>query len=206
MLASEAITLLKSSELKQLGLKVDTPTVLGFINLGILEIHKRFNLWESEAIITMADSVFLYKLDGIDANVAIDLSDHSLMMIEEVYDVAGNKVVLNDENDPESVLTPQYHQIEVVLPIVGETLSVIYRASPKFLTAETQEIPLSLQFTEALFNYVAFKGHGSIKSTGDGKDNSHYLHFLASCKLIKTEGLIAQDDLQSTKFKDRGFV
>lgn len=202
MIVSEAITLLRSAELKQLGLKADKPTVIGFINLAILEIYKRFNLWEAEAIITMATDVLLYKLDGIDANVAIDLSDHNLLMIESVWDYDGEELVLNDEKDPFSVSTPQYHQVEIVQAVVDQNMSVIYRASPKFLTHEKQEIPVPPQFIEALFAYVGYKGTGSVKADTKGSNNTHYIRFEAACDLIDSKGLIAQDDLTSTKFYD----
>ena len=207
MLASAAITLLKSSELKQLGLKVDTPAVLGFINFGILEIHKRFALWQAEAIITQAEDVLLYKLDGIDANVSIDLSDHQLLMIENVFEEDSGEISINDEEDPYGCATPQYHQIEFVESVLGDLYSVIYRAAPVFLTSDTEEIPLPPQFLEALFIFVAYKGHGSIKPSADqGPNNTFYNRFEAACNLINTNGLIAQDSMHSHKFADRGFV
>lgn len=206
MIVSEAIDLLKNSELKQVSVKDDKGAVLGFINLAILEIYKRFNLWEDEAIITMVDGVKLYKLDGVDANVDIDLSDKQLLMIEDIYEESGEKMVMNDELDEYSVSTPQYHHVEVVEEVPGQTMSVIFRCAPLFLTNEKQAIPVPPQFLEALFHYVGFKAHGSIKSDIKGENNVHYVRFVASCDLIKSEGLIAQDDLESTKFEDRGFV
>ena len=207
MLASAAITLLKNSELKQLGMKVDTAAVLGFINLGILEIHKKFALWQAEAIITQVAGTLLYKLDGVDSNVSIDLSDNQLLMIENVFEEDSGEISINDESDPYGCATPQYHQIEFVEAIDGDLYSVIYRASPVFLTADTEEIPLPPQFLEALFIFVAYKGYGSIKNTTDqGPNNTFYNRFQAACNLINTNGLIAQDSMHSHKFADRGFV
>jgi len=206
MIVSDAIALLKHAELKQLSVKDDVTAVLGFINLAVLEIYKRFNLWEDEAIITMTTGVLLYKLDGIDPNVEIDLSDKQLLMIEEVYEETGELMTLNDELDEYSVSTPQYHQIEVVEEVDGQTMGVIFRAAPKFLTNEAAEIPIPPQFYEALFTYVGFKAHGSIKSDIKGENNTHYIRFEAACALVKANGLIAQDDLASVKFEQRGFV
>lgn len=206
MLVSEAITLLKAAELKQLALKADDTTVLGFINLGILELYKRFNLWEDEATITMAADTLIYKLDGVDANVAIDLSDKQLLMIEGAYEETGEEYVLNDELDPYSIYTPTWHTIQVVEAVADQTISVIYRAAPIFLTATTDVLPLPPQFYDALFCYCGYKGHGSIKSEIKGENNTHYLRFDAACDLINSLGLFAQDDLKSTKFYDRGFV
>ena len=201
MIVSDAIDLLKTSELKQVSAKTDKPTIIGFINLAVLEIYKRFNLWESEAVVTMATDVLLYKLDGVDTNVAIDLSDHQLLMIEEVYDELGEKLALNDEQDPYSVSTPQYHQLEIQEAVDGQTMGIIYRAAPKFLTNEKQEIPIPPQFLEALFHYVGFKGHGGVKAEGAGS-NTYYKLFENSLKMVKEEGLYAQDDLNSHKFEN----
>ena len=95
MLASEAITNLSNTELKQLAVKSDTAAVLGYLNEAIQELHKVFNLWQDEAIITQVDAVTLYKLDGVDVNVAIDLSDKILLMISEAYDYDGGELSLN---------------------------------------------------------------------------------------------------------------
>ncbi len=219
MIISEAIALLKNAELKQLSVKDDNEAVLGFINLAILEIYKRFSLWESEAIITIASGKLLYKLDGIDSDVSINISDHSVLMIEHVFlddpddATAREELVINNDKDPLSIFTPQYHQIKINTPvqdktpyIIGDTFTAVYRASPLFLTNEKQTIPIPPQFFEALFHYVGFKGHGSVKSEVKGENNVHYMRFVAACDLINTNGLVSQDDLSSNKFEQRGFV
>ena len=99
MLASEAITQLKQTELKQLKVKEDDTAILGYLNEAILELHKRFNLWQDEAIITHVDSIYTYTIDGIDPNVSVDLSDKLLCVISEAYDYDGAELSLNDEDD-----------------------------------------------------------------------------------------------------------
>lgn len=202
MLVSEAITILQNSELKQLAIKSDESAVMQFINLAILEIYKRFNLWEDEAVITMATDTLLYKLDGIDPNVSIDLSDKQLLMIEGAFEETGVPYVLNDELDPYAISTPQYHQIEIVETVPGQLIGVIFRCAPIFLTLTTQVLPIPPQFFEALFCYCGYKGHGSIKSELKGENNTHYLRFEAACDLVNSEGLFAQDDLASHKFEE----
>ncbi len=216
MLVSEAITLLKSTELKQLAVANEPETVRGYINLAILEIYKRFSLWRGEATVTIVDGVLLYKLDGIDANVSVDLSDHTLLMIEKVFLNAtetyeeDTELYLNDDkNNDCSIEIPQYHQVKILTPVVdetpyiiGDTLKVTYRAAPVFLNNATQAIPLASQFFEALFNYVGHKGHGSIKTSPDSDDNMYLKRFEVSIKRIKDNGLIVQDSLTSDKFNN----
>ncbi len=206
MIVSEAIDLVKDAELKQLKVKDEKTTILGYLNLGILEIYKRFDLWHAEAIITTAAGKTLYVLDGNDTDVTIDLSDHDLLMIQEMYDGDGTLMVLNDEMNPTSPTTPQFHQVEFAEVIEGQQFSVLYRAAPKFLMHEKQTIPLPQQFIEALFHYVGYRAHGSLKGDIKAENNTHYMRFEQSCNRVKIEGLYAQDDLVSTKFEDRGFV
>lgn len=208
MNVSEAIDLLKESELKQLSVKDNKPAVLGYINLGILEIYKRFVLWQGEALITLATGVTTYKLDGNDPNVTIDLSDHEMLVIDEAYDYDGEQMNINEENDLLAIATPQYNVVEVPLASVTPpaTISIIYRAAPKFLTHEKADIPLAPQFYEPLFHYCGFRGHGSVKGDLKTENNTHYMRFDAACERVKTEGLYTEDSLNSTKFYDRGFA
>jgi hypothetical protein len=206
MLVSAAIELLKEAELKQLSVANNETAVLGYINMGVLEIHKRFNLWQEEAKITMLEGVFQYKLDGVDENVAIDLSDHDVLKIDEAYAPGGEELTLNDEQDPEGLTTPQPHVIETMFPLLDGDTSVIYRASPKFITDPSEELPLPPQFLEALFNYVGYRGHGSVKGDIKSENNTHYMRFENSIKILKDEGLVAADDMETYKFDKRGFV
>ena len=200
MIISQAIDLMAEAELKQLSVKTDKVAVRGFINSGILELYKRFNLWEAEAVITMVDGKLIYTLDGTDVDVAMDLSDHEFLMVEGAFEETGEQMTLNDEKDAYGAATPKYNTLEIVEVVVGGLISVIYRAAPVFLTHEKAVIPLPPQFNEALFNYVGYRGHGSVKGDIKSENNTHYMRFEASCERIKKEGLYNQDDLVSYKF------
>jgi len=100
MLASQAITRLRNTELKQLSItSVTDAAVLEYINEAILELHKRFNIWQDQAIITHATAVTSYVLDGVDGNVAIDLSDKQLIHITDATDYLGDEMTINDEDN-----------------------------------------------------------------------------------------------------------
>jgi hypothetical protein len=210
MIVSEAIDLLQESELKQLKVKDNKVAILGYINMGILELYKRFVLWQAEAVLTMTTDKYLYSLDGTDPDVAMDLSDHYFLQVDEVWDEDGDGLSINDESDPLGVATPKFNQIEI--PPIGWTLdaqlSMVYRAAPKFLAHEKEEVPLPPQFFEALFHYVGFRGHAGVKDVDPNRNNSnpHYKRFERSCDRIKMEGLYTEDSLNSSKFENRGFV
>lgn len=206
MLISEVIDLAKEAELKQLSIKDNKPAIIGFINMGVLELYKRFNLSQDEAIITVVDAKTVYTLEEADPDVDITLTDHDFLFVSEVYDETGDLLTLNDEKDPYSLTTPKYNQLEIATISVGAQYSVIYRSAPKFSTNEKAVLPLPPQFLEALLHYIGWRGHGSVKGDIKSENNTHYTRFDNSCKRILTNGLINQDDLVSNNFETRGFA
>ena len=215
MIISEAIDLLQETELKQLKLKVDKAVVTGFLNSAILAIYKRFNLWEAEASITIAAATTLYDLDGVDANVTIDLSDHQFLFTEEVWLIADEtyeedeKLTINDRRAINGVHTPKFNRIRIsnhddTVLLTDRVLKVIYRGAPLSLTNEKAVIPLPPQFQEPLFHYVGFRAHGSVKGDEKSENNTHFRRFEKSCDRIVFDGLYNQDSMTSVKFDDSG--
>ncbi len=204
MLASEAITNLSNSEMKQLYAKTDNTAMIGYLNEAILALHKRFNLWQDEAIVTHATDVVQYKLDGIDPNVAIDLSDKKLLLITEAYDYEGTELSLNDEDDIYGAVTPKYNWIEFPLAglAVGEDFSFIFRAAPLDMTAVTDTIDLPPTLEEAMYFYVAFRAHASQKGTKETENMNHFAKFNDSCDRAQALGLIVAESVVSHKFAD----
>jgi hypothetical protein len=202
MLASEAITNLKSTELKQLNVKDDVTAVLGYLNQAVKELHKRFNLWQAEAIITQATDVTLYKLDGVDANVSIDLSDNELLLISEAYDYNGDYLSLNDEDDECGAVTPKYNWVEFPLDGLapGEEFSFIYRASPTPMTAVTDVIDLPPVLEEAMYFYVGFRAHVSQKGNKELENGTHQQRYNDSCDRVSALGLIVAESTVAHKF------
>jgi hypothetical protein len=202
MLASEAIAFLQTTELKQLKVGEDDATVLGYLNAAVKELHKRFNLWQDEAIITQVDGTTLYKLDGSDANVSIDLSDKNLLVITELFDYLGESMNVNDEDDVAGAVTPKYNWVEFPSDgiVDGEEFSVIFQATPTNMAATTETIDLPPTLEEAMYFYAAFKGHTSQKGDGKFENNTHYKRFIAECDRVQALGLIVPDGMTTHKF------
>jgi hypothetical protein len=202
MLASEAITNLSNTELKQLAVKSDNAAVLGYLNEAIKELHKVFNIWQDEAIITHVTAVTLYKLDGIDANVSIDLSDKIVLLISEAYDYEGGVLSLNDEDDVYGAVTPKYNWIEFPLDGLAPTeeFSVIFRASPIAMTAVTDTIDLPPVLEEAMYFYTGFRAHVSQKGTKETENQAHYDRYKDSVNRVAKLGLIVAESTVAHKF------
>jgi len=205
MLISEVIETAQAVELKQLPMVADEAEIIRYINLGLLELYKRFSLKTEDAIITLQDNVSTYTLDGVDENVVMSSTD-ALLTILEVYDGDDEQLTVNKYNDATGVMTPSYNVIKVPTVVQDAILTVHYRAAPPFVVLAAETLRLPPQLLEALLHYVGYKGHSSIKGGIKDENNTHYIRFDASCKRAIAEGLIIADDISSESFDLRGFV
>ena len=208
MLASEAIASLRETELKQLSVtSVTDAAVLVYLNEAVLELHKKFDIWQDDCLITHATDTTLYKLDGIDANVDIDLSDKQLLVITEAYDYDGDPLSLNDEDDPWGAVTPKYNWVEFPPDglAVGEEFAFLFRAAPLSMVLVTETIDLPPVLFEAMYFYVGFRAHVSQKGTKETENMNHFKKFINSCERVKEQGLIVAESTVSHKFSDTSY-
>jgi len=88
-----------------------------------------------------------------------------------------------------------------------DDISVVYVSIPPAITLTTQFIDLPQVYNEALYNYVAYKAHASIKGDMKEENNTYFLRYRESLKNIRLLGMTNSDNLDSNvKLTDRGFV
>ena len=194
MTIQDVINDVAQGELKQLAVKDDSVAVISYINLGLIELYKRFTLKTSEIIIPLIALQTIYTMPD------------DYQSILEVLDENGDWYSVNDEDDALSILTPSYNTIQVPNPQDGAAISVIYTALPVRIIAATEILPLPLSLLDALYNYIGYRGHGSVNGDLKTENNSHYMRFEANCKKAKDLGVITSDDVVNTKLVDRGFA
>ena len=217
MTASEVITLAKSGELLQLStsIKDNNDVLIGFINLGMIEIYKRFVLKTDEAIVTLKDAKTIYSLDGTDPDVSMG---EDFMYLIAAYgdntdnDYSMDDIVLpiNSEDNVYSINTISYNKIQVPLITQGAFISLIYASKPTKVTVATidEELDLPEQYIEPLLHYMGYRAHGSMDGNIQTESNTHYMRFEASCNRLRELGVgIAPDDIEmDTRLFNRCFV
>lgn len=207
MLVSEAIDILKTGELNQLKVKEEPSAIIGHLNLGIVEIYKRFQIWKEKATLTMAEGVKRYPISFENTNIEFYDQEHQFILLTHIYDKEGTEIQINMDLDSDYKITlPRLNTIEVNAPAAGDTLDLRYLAAPVLLQEVTDEIQLGPQFWEALFHYVGYRAHGSVKGEINEENNTHYVRFNQSCSKIKREGLHYSDSLEYSKLTERGFI
>ena len=200
----------KAGELKNLVL--DTDTILAALNLGIIELYKRFPLRVEEAIVTLGNKEY-YKMDGTDPDVDMP-TDAPYMWIVRAYrevpmdcDVSVNELPINDEDNILSINTVNWCTIQVPASIDNETISLIYVAAPVLLTAGdlNKTLPIPPQLYEALLHYVGYRAHGALDGNIQAENSTHYQRFEASCQRAKESGMYTTDSMEMDR-NMKGFV
>lgn len=217
MTANEVVTLAKAGVLRQLStsIKDNTDVLIGFINLGMTEIYKRFVLKTDEALVTLQDGKTIYTLDGTDADVEINSNFMYLIAAygdnnEDDYSSDDLVLPINSEDDLYSINMISYNQVQIPLITEGAYVSLIFAAKPTKVTALTldDELDMPDQFVKPLLEYIGYEAHAGMNDNVNLESNVHYQRFEAACNIIKEYGVgIAPDDISmGSRLDKRGFV
>ena len=214
MTIQNAIDLAASTKLKNIAVAKDTAAVLGYLNLGITELYKRFPLKVDEAIVNLREMKSEYKLDGTDPDVEMPENSELMWIVaayQEVEDTDYNELValelpLNEEENPLSLQTVAWNTLQVPMSIDNAHISLIYVAVPEMYTVDdlAEQLPLPRQMVEPLLEYMSYQAKSSIGTIQDTA--LAYQEFEASCSRIEMRGMITADDLDMLNRDMKGFV
>ena len=209
MTLQSIINLARSGELKKLSDQSYTDEIIiDYINLGLIELYKRFQLQTEELVITFTNEAkTIYTLgvdtDGVtplDSDVSYPNGYSEVMVIQEAYDEDGNSYNINEESDLLSIFTISQSQLQIPNPSIGSIVSIIYRPSPTYYTESmlTNEINMPSSLVEALLSYIGYRAHGAMDGNINAENNTHYTRFEASCLRAANLGVVTADSLDTT--------
>ena len=231
MIVEDVVDYIKYGEFAQLSIaeKLDSTDVaivekaerqvLSYINLGLIELYKRFDLRTEETVISMLENQTIYTITP--TNVAGAGGDDTLSALPgdfnhvlAAYDESGAEYNINKEEDALSVLTPSWNTVQIPNPVAGEAVFVMYNSSADRITWETssavtlaKQVELPPVMAEALLHYVGYRGHGARDGSVQAENNTHYNRFNASCARIKTLGMTTDaGNEQSSTLEDKGWA
>ena len=215
MTVQEAIEMAKRGKLKNSNIVNNDAAILDTLNLGLVELYKRFPLRVDEAIITLRNAKTEYKMDGTDTDVAMPNNSQFMWIVaayQEVPDkVEVNKVYtvqipVNEEENPLSVQTVAWNTIQVPVVNDGAYISLIYAAAPDLLILGdgTAALPLPPQMLEPLMEYMCYQANSTLDAEVD--TDKYYQRFEASCSRIELRGMTTSDDLDMSDRQLKGFV
>ena len=205
MIVQDIINAARYSELGNTAIKDNTDAILTFMNLGLLELHKRFPLRVEQIVLTLSNttttfnlpSTFMYPLAayGEDKDGNIDM-EHVLP--------------INDESNPESIFFSTFKQVQVPDTLDGSSAVIVFAAKPDRYTADDLNIELDLPETliEPLLHYIGYKAQLGIRGDAQAENNAHWLRFDRSCKQAQDLGVAYPMDSwkMATRIYNRGFA
>ena len=217
MYVSEYLSHITKGEVKQLyvsDIGGTTPNTLQLSNIAILisylneanlEVHKHFGLIQKELVLSDVtnNSIHSVPVDFLYA-ISAEFNDGTEVAINNERTNFTDKVDYNV-----SLLFPSPFKILVKGTDIlkRDDISVVYVSIPPAITLTTQFIDLPQVYNEALYNYVAYKAHASLKGDMKEENNTYYLRYRESLKNIRLLGMTNSDNLDSNvKLTDRGFV
>lgn len=215
MTVQQVVDLAQEGDLKNTSVATNVGTILGYLNLGLIELYKRFVVDTEEVIITLGeDGTTLDPYEIIDDTIYKMPSDFMYLVAAygEVSETSGADVSIlpiNEEDNPLSVNTISWNKVQIPLIVTGSYVSLIYVSSPEYFTSDDLEksLPIPVQMVEPLLLYMTYKGYASIGSSAQEDDAVAYGRFEASCNKIKELGVFTSDDVSMVKRIDtRGFV
>ena len=193
--------------------------IVGYINLALIALYNRFQLATEEAIVTLRPDLIktVYTLSSVDTDVKVAgqaMRVDDFMSIVCAYNENGSQISVNDDNDPFSIYTVAYNQVQIPLLEERSYVSIVYRRNPKLVTfvdvgqgnAQEAEVELPLQLLEPMLHYIGYRAHGSVDGSIQAETNTHYTRFVAACNQAEAMGIITADDVVNNSIYSKGFV
>jgi len=208
MTVQQVINLAANGELKQLAVAKDVTsnieTILGYINLGMIELYKRIPLKVNEYLITVVPGQSIYDMPA------------DYMWIVAAYGEVGkdttkavNILPINNEDDVRSVNTISWNKVQIPDTEVNGYVSIIYQPSPTIITESDleNEIDLPVQLVEALLHYIGYRGHAAVNGEIQAENSTHYTRFEKSIALAEQRGMFSSDNTDmDNRITSKGFI
>ena len=204
MTVRQVIDLAKASELTGLPAASKDETVLGFINLGVLELYKRFTLSVEEWIIALEDGQSYYTAPEDFMWIIAAYGEVGMDSVQEV-----NVLPVNEEDNPLSINTDGWNKVQVPLRVTGAYVSIIYAATPEVYSVTDMDKTVNIppQMIEALLAYIGWRANSTIDTGIQTEDTVWYNRFESSCSRLEVKGFInANDVVMTNRLNMRGFV
>jgi hypothetical protein len=224
---------LENGELSQLSIgggtigaiaEEDYAKVIGYVNVAMVELYKRFPIMESELIIdlypTIMDYVLTYDFAASNTtgpepikyiqDTAENPFPDDVLQIMEVFDEDMGIIPLNDDNALNSVYTPTWNTLQVPEPVEGASFSILYRAYPAEIPTSTTDLTavdvhIPRQLSTALYAYIAYRAHLGMTERDNNKISASFSRFNAICNDVRFRGTLNRSDTTNNKLDINGW-
>lgn len=171
--------IVKNITISQLPIKAKDNVILQAIDLGVIELYKRFNLNTNIINIETTENVNLYSIN-----------ENNITNILQIIDKDGIELkqpkFVNDKEADYKILN--YRSFILFNP-KNEVLTIIYKSSlPKQITSIDDIIDIPLDFINVLIDYVTYRCHITLNNDNLNEVDTHYQRFEKSCLDLLNSG------------------
>lgn len=223
MKVSQFLSLVRDSELSNLSSNSFTDDrLISFMNLGIIELSKRFRI--ATKVETMQTSMYthIYTLRHSDVINILDIIDSTGKSLipqkfsdSENYDyklMSNNSFLLKRKFDYVDSITYTTNRggdaIENLqdVPAPDHSLVVVYSAIADLVTEDEDDLPIPELFIEALMSYVGYKAYRTLGANGQNDGSEKWKLFEYCCSLITNSSYAGNDTILGNSVQSKGFI
>ena len=222
MKVSQFLSFVRDSELSNLSSNSFTDDrLISFMNLGIIELSKRFRLATKVETIQTSMYTHIYTLRHSDVINILDIIDSKGKSLipqrtsdSENYDyklMSNNSFLLKRKFDyVESIThTPvKGGELEDLQEVQAPDLSlvVVYSAIADLVADKEDDLPIPELFIEALMSYVGYKLYRSLGVNGQNDSSEKWKVFEYCCSLVTNSSYAGNDIILGNSVQSKGFV
>ena len=222
MKVSQFLSFVRDSELSNLSSNSFTDDrLISFMNLGIIELSKRFRLATKVETIQTSMYTHIYTLRHSDVINILDIIDSTGKSLipqrtsdSESYDyklMSNNSFLLKRKFDyVESIThTPvKGGELEDLQEVQAPDLSlvVVYSAIADLITDKEDDLPIPELFIEALMSYVGYKSYRAMGVNGQNDSSEKWKVFEYCCSLVTNSSYAGNDTILGNSVQSKGFI
>src|SRR5574344_715813 len=223
MKVSQFLSFVRDSELSNLSSNSFTDDrLISFMNLGIIELSKRFRLATKVETIQTSMYTHVYTLRHTDVINILDIIDSTGKSLipqtisgSENYDyklTGNNSFLLKRKVDYVEAITHTKfrggEEVENLQEVSAPDLSlvVVYSAIADLVTDEEDDLPITESFIEAVMSYVGYKAYRTLGANGQNDGSEKWKLFEYCCSLITNSSYAGNDTILGNSVQSKGFI
>lgn len=213
--------------------------IINHINLGLATLYRRFHLKENRLTLQLQPNQTVYQLQSKFAvnnrrsretvrtiiDTAAEPFNDDIIKIKKVLTDAGEEVVLNDQENHYSFMTPSMNILSVPKGVTGtdpdlpdwlktNTLTVVYQANHPLVTIplglfdpNRTEMELPYSHLDALLYFIASRVHNPVGMTNEFHAGNNYnAKFEAACAELEMMNLRVDQGSQVNRMRRGGWA
>lgn len=174
------------------------------INLGLIELHKRFFLREKRTRMPVTTHMRFFRIN-----------DPALLKVEKVFDPNDQELKIDLDGNKDSVFLPEWNVVEVPEELPDGFYTISYRAKNdpietswlEKLGADKLALPIPPTHVYALELFVASQIMTPMGFDGEMHEGNNYLmKFENACRQLTEKGFRRQMETEPHSFSQNGWV